>query len=125
MVMCLSSDDVTAISVLIGRIIAYNDLLIHANDPECVKRLSLQLRAIRTAWMSVCDACIDLKKISGCNVVLGGRGAVYHGYTRCMQMQLLDSEDNVQMCISIDCPQITGSDCCAYDTEGGEQDDHI
>lgn len=116
MVMCLSSTDITAMSVLIGRIIAYNDLLNRANDPECLKRLSLVLKDIRTAWLSVCDGCIDLKKISGCDVVLGGRGAVYHGYVRCMQVQLLDSGGDVQMCISIDYPQITGSDCCAYDT---------
>jgi hypothetical protein len=117
MAVCLTSDAITAASVLLGRIIAYNDLLDRANDPECLKRLSLQLRDIRTAWLSVCDACIDLKKISGFEVVLGGRGAVYHGYVRCMQMQLLDSSDTVQMCVTLDYPQITGGDCCAYDTE--------
>ena len=116
MAMCLRSDAITAASVLLGRIIAYNDLLDRANDPECIKRLSLQLRDIRLAWASVCDGCIDLKKISGYDVILGGRGAVYHGYVRCMQVQLLDSGDNVQLCISIDYPQIMGGDCCAYDT---------
>ena len=116
MAMCLSSDAITATSVLLGRIIAYNNLLNRASDPECLKRLSLQLRDIRTAWYSVCDACIDLKKISRYDVVIGGRGAVYHGYVRCMQVQLLDSDNNVQMAINIDYPQIIGGDCCVYDT---------
>ena len=109
--MILTTEAIKAISVLCGRILAYNQLLNRANDPEsceCIQRLTLTLHNIKAAWASVCDGAMDLKKISGYNVVLGGKGAVYHGYIRCAQAQLLDTGNNVVMQINIDYPDIFG-----------------
>lgn len=116
--MTLTTEAITAISVLCGRILEYNQLLTRANDPEsceCIQRLTLTIKNIRKAWAGVCDGAMDLKKISGYEVVLGGKGAVYHGYIRCAQAQLLDAGNNVVLQINVEYPQIFGP--CTFDTE--------
>ncbi len=115
--MTMKPEAITAISVLCGRILEYNQLINRANDPEScesIQRLTLTLANIRKSWAAVCDGAMDLKKISGYEVVLGGKGAVYHGYTRCAQAQLLDAGNNVLLQINVEYPEIFGP--CTYDT---------
>ncbi len=96
----LTAESCTAIGQLIGCIAAYNCQLRFAQLTKDVPQPVL-LSDLRAKWSAVCDAAVDLKHISGLEVVIGGAGSIYNGYNRAVQVQLLDSADVVRMVIDI------------------------
>lgn len=98
--MILNSDSCIAIGRLVGCIAAYNYQLRFAQLTKDVPQ-SVLLSDLRAKWSDVCDAAVDLKHISGMEVVIGGAGPIYNGYNRAVQVQLLDSADVVRMAIDI------------------------
>lgn len=121
----LNADSCVAIGRLIGCIAAYNcqlcnvQLYRHIPNPaqyadtdsikDDVNRMygmsaiqqPVLLSDLRNKWSDVCDAAVDLKHISGLNVIIGGAGPIFNGYNMAVQVQLLDSADIVRMAIDI------------------------
>lgn len=96
----LNADSCVAIGHLVGCIAAYNCQLRFAQMTKDVPQPVLLLD-LRKKWSDVCDAAVDLKHISGFDVVIGGAGPIYEGYIRAVQVQLLDNADVVRMAIDI------------------------
>lgn len=96
----LTAESCMAIGRLIGCIAAYNCQLRFAQLTKDVPQPVL-LSDLRAKWSDVCDAAVDLKHISGLDVVIGGAGPIYNGYNRAVQVQLLDSADVIRMSIDI------------------------
>lgn len=96
----LTAESCMAIGRLIGCIATYNCQLRFAQLAKDVPQTVL-LSDLRAKWVEVCDAAVDLKHISGFDVVIGGAGPIFEGYKRAVQVQLLDSADVVRMAIDI------------------------